>query len=135
MAPFRKLKLENEIWHIIADAFVKGEIKDPRIGFVTVTKVELSKDYAVADVNISVIGSPSETQKTFKGVLSSAGYVQFLVGKNLSLRVTPQIKFHLDETVAAGVEMVGMIERAVAADKKSHSGESEDIKDDSDKDI
>ena len=115
MAGFRKQKLEAEIQRIVAEAFIK-EIKDPRIGFLTVTEVKLSRDYTSADVGISVIGDDKQKKLSLEGANSAAGYIQHLVGKSIRIRNTPRIRFHLDSSIEEGVRMVGLIEDL---DKKS----------------
>lgn len=108
MASFRKQKIESEIRRIIADAFLR-EIKDPRIGFITVTSVKISKDYTVANVGISVIGDDAAKKLTLAGAESSAGFLQHLIAKYMKLRITPRVKFFLDSSIEEGVRMVGLI--------------------------
>jgi ribosome-binding factor A len=109
MSAYRKEKIEAEIRRIIAEAFIK-EIKDPRIGFITVTSAKISKDYKVVNVGISVIGDDRDKNLTLAGAESAAGFFQHLVAKSLKLRNTPRIKFHLDSSIEEGVRMVGIIE-------------------------
>ena len=66
MSAYRKEKIEAEIRRIIAEAFIK-EIKDPRIGFITVTSAKISKDYKVVNVGISVIGDDREQESHARG--------------------------------------------------------------------
>ncbi len=94
---------------VIAEAFIK-EIKDPRIGFITVTGVKLNRDHTVADVGISVIGNDKEKKRTLAGAESAAPYLQHLVGNAIKLRVTPKIRFFLDTSIEEGVRMVGIID-------------------------
>jgi ribosome-binding factor A len=116
MAGFRKEKLEEEIKRVVADTLLT-EIKDPRIGFVTITKVVLSRDYAVADVGFSVIGADAEKKKSLMGLESAAGYFQHVVGRQIKLRNTPRIRFHLDTSIEEGVNMVNMLEKLERGDK------------------
>ncbi|MCX7680151.1 MAG: 30S ribosome-binding factor RbfA [Spirochaetes bacterium] len=109
MAGFRKERLEHEMRKVIAEAFLR-EIKDPRIGFITVTSVKLNKDLTIADVGISVMGDEKEKKLTLAGAESAAGYIQRLVGKAIKLRVTPKIRFFLDTSIEEGVRMVNIIE-------------------------
>lgn len=94
---------------VIAEAFLR-EIKDPRIGFVTVTGVKLNRDHTVAEVGISVIGDEKEKKLSLEGAQSAAPYIQHLVGKAIKLRVTPKIRFFLDASIEEGVRMVGIID-------------------------
>lgn len=106
---YRKDRLEELIRRIVSEIIMR-ELKDPRIGFVTVTGVELSKDYAEAKIGISILGSPTEVRKGMEGIRSSSGYVQKLLGKELKIRSLPRVYFYLDKTVEEAVEMVGRIE-------------------------
>jgi ribosome-binding factor A len=109
MASFRKEKLEELIKRIIAETLLR-EIKDPRIGFATVTKVKLSRDFSCGDVWVSVIGDEREKKLTMAGMQSAGGFIQYVVGKNIRLRNIPKFKFHLDTSIEQGVEMVNMLE-------------------------
>ena len=106
---YRKEKLEELIHRIVSDVLLK-EIKDPRIGFVTVTGVELAKDYSVAKVGISILGNAREMRKSMEGLKSSIGFIQHRVGKELGMRQTPRVEFELDPTIAEGIRMAGIID-------------------------
>ncbi len=121
---FRKQKLETQIKKLVGTLIVT-EIKDPRIGFVTVTNVELSKDYAYADVYVSVLGDDSDKKKTLTGLQSARGFIQFRVGKALSIRTIPEIRFHLDTSIEEGVEMVHLLEKLEKESSKNNSGSSD----------
>lgn len=109
MATYRKERLEESIKRIIGDALLT-EIKDPRIGFATVVKASLSKDFSFADVWVSILGTEGEKRKSMAGLESACSYVQYLVGKEMKLRNTPRIRFHMDTSIEEGVHMVDMIE-------------------------
>ena len=111
MASYRREKLEELIKRVVADALL-SEIKDPRIGFVSVVKTRLSRDFTSADVWISVLGSEKEKEKSLAGLESAGSYLQYLVGKEVKLRVTPRLRFHLDTSIEEGVNLVNLIERA-----------------------
>lgn len=106
---YRKDRLEELIKRIVADIFLK-EVKDPRIGFVTFTGVELSKDYAEARIGVSFLGTSTDVRKGMEGIRSSSGYVQKLLGKELKIRNTPRVYFFLDKSVQEGVDMVSKLE-------------------------
>jgi ribosome-binding factor A len=105
----RKLKLEEQIRRIVADLIIK-EIKDPRLGFVTVTKAELNRDMTHVKVGISVLGNPHDIRKSLEGLRSAEGFIQAKLGKALQIRMTPHLRFVLDSSVVEAVEMVGLIE-------------------------
>ncbi len=105
---YRKDRLEELIKRIVADIFLK-EVKDPRIGFVTFTGVELSKDYSEARIGVSFLGSSTDVRKGMEGIRSSSGYVQKLLGKELKMRNSPRVYFYIDKSVQEGVDMVNRI--------------------------
>ena len=104
----RKEKLEELIKRKTAD-FLLTEVKDPRIGFVSVTKVELSKDFSQAEIGVSILGGPRDIRKSLEGLNSAAGYIQRYLGKEISIRHVPKIEFSLDSSLSEGVRMVDLI--------------------------
>ena len=79
-------------------ALIQRGLKDPRIGFTTVTTVDLSSNLKHAKVYISVMGTESEQQDTIAGLTNASGFIRGSLGKNLNLRYTPALEFILDET-------------------------------------
>ena len=75
---------------------VSGELKDPRIGFATVTGVEMSPDLRQVRVSVSVLGSAEEQQESLHGLMSATGYVRHELGLRLGLRRVPELAFVLD---------------------------------------
>ena len=102
--PERLPRVEEAIKEEVA-AILQKELKDPRIGFVTVTRVKVTPDLQQAKVYFSVLeghGNPVETEA---GLKSAQGFVRRLVGERLRLRVTPEIIFRVDPSVAASVRI------------------------------
>lgn len=128
----RKDRLEELIKRIVSE-IVFRELKDPRIGFVTITGVELSKDLAEAKIGISILGNSTEVRKSMEGIRSSSGYVQKLLGKELKIRNVPRVHFFLDKSIEEGVDLVNRIE-TLAAVKKSSDDADTDATDDPDGD-
>jgi len=85
--------LKNEISRIIHD-----ELKDPRIGFVTVTRVEITADLRSAKIYFSILGNEKNRKDTLIGLKQATGYIRKLIGERLKLRYTPEIAFYLDKT-------------------------------------
>ncbi len=110
MPAYRKERLEEAIKRIIADALLK-EIKDPRIGFVTVTSVELNKDKSIADVYVSVLGGANSVRKTMIGLESASGKIKYLVGKGIKMRNTPKIRFFLDKSIEYASDMINLLDK------------------------
>jgi ribosome-binding factor A len=87
-----------------------SELKDPRIGFVTVTGVETSPDLRHARVFVSVLGSEAKRAKTLDGLAAAHGVLQARVAKELRMKRTPQLAFEYDPTVERGVRMTQLID-------------------------
>jgi ribosome-binding factor A len=87
-----------------------GELKDPRIGFVTVTGVETSPDLRHARVYVSVMGSKRKRDATLGGLQSSHGVLQTRVNRELRLKRTPQLTFEYDPTIERGVRLSRLID-------------------------
>jgi ribosome-binding factor A len=87
-----------------------GELKDPRIGFVTVTGVETSPDLRHARVYVSVLGSEARRAKTLDGLAAAHGVLQARLARELRLKRTPQLAFEYDPTVERGVRMTQLID-------------------------
>lgn len=121
----RKDRLEELIKRIVSEIIFR-ELKDPRIGFVTVTGVELSKDMAEAKIGISILGTSTEVRKSMEGIRSSSGYVQKLLGKELQIRSVPRVHFFLDKSVEEGVELVNRIEKLAGVKNSSDDTDSSD---------
>jgi ribosome-binding factor A len=87
-----------------------GGLKDPRIGFVTVTGVEASPDLRQARVYVSVLGSEKKRLETLAGLQSSHGVLQTRINRELRLKRTPQLTFEYDQTVERGVRLSRLID-------------------------
>ncbi|HEX4601447.1 MAG TPA: 30S ribosome-binding factor RbfA [Gemmatimonadales bacterium] len=91
----RPERVGEEIRQTVA-AFLTDKVRDPRIGFVTVTAVEVSPDLEHARVRVSVMGSEEDKAKSLEGLASAARFLRSQLGRDLSLRVTPELRFELD---------------------------------------
>ncbi|GGN49918.1 30S ribosome-binding factor RbfA [Oceanobacillus indicireducens] len=78
------------------------KLKDPRIGFVTVTDVEVTGDLQQATIYISVLGSEKEKQDTLLGLTKAKGFIRSEIGKRIRLRKTPELLFEFDEAYEYG---------------------------------
>lgn len=79
---------------------LRTEVKDPRIGFVSITRVEVSPDLRSARVMVSVMGDGEVKRQTMKGLNSAKPFLRALLSRRLSLRYTPELLFKLDESIA-----------------------------------
>ncbi|MGM8211711.1 30S ribosome-binding factor RbfA [Virgibacillus sp. W0430] len=90
-------QLKKEIGEIL-----NRKIKDPRVGFVTITDVEVTGDLQQAKVFISVLGDEREREDTLKGLAKANGFIRAEIGSRIRLRKTPEILFEIDETIEYG---------------------------------
>lgn len=77
---------------------IQSGLKDPRIGFATVTEVALTDNLKYARVYVSILGGEEMKSATLEGLQSARGYIRSWLGKNLYLKYIPELEFHLDET-------------------------------------
>lgn len=99
---------------------IQREVKDPRIGMVTVNEVTVSRDLAFADVYFTVL--PVEDTEAVEEVLNQAGgFLRTQLSKVLSTRTTPRLRFHYDNTIENGARLEEAIDRAIAEDERNHS--------------
>jgi ribosome-binding factor A len=107
----------NAILHeAIADAV--AELKDPRIGFVTVTGVDTSPDLRSAVVYFSVLGTEEEQAATVEALKSAAVHVQTEVGHQVRLKYTPRLEFRIDESIEQGVYMSKLLRELEESDER-----------------
>jgi ribosome-binding factor A len=85
------------------------EIKDPRIQFVSITRVEVSPDLKHAKIFASVLGSEEKKKEAFEGLKSARGFIQKKLGRKLSLRCTPEISFRVDTSIEHGLHIYELL--------------------------
>jgi ribosome-binding factor A len=93
------------------------ELKDPRIGFVTITGVQTSTDLRQARVFVSVLGSEHKRDQSLEGLAAAHGVLQARIARELRLKRTPQLAFEYDPTVERGVRMSRLIDELAPDDE------------------
>jgi ribosome-binding factor A len=93
-----------------------GELKDPRIGFVTVTGVQTSPDLREARVFVSVLGSEKDRKRALEGLAAAHGVLQARLGTELRMKRTPLLTFEYDPSVERGVRMSQLIDELIPDD-------------------
>jgi ribosome-binding factor A len=111
----RMRRVNEAVREVISEAV--GELKDPRVGFVTVTGVETSADLRQATVFVSVLGTESKREKTLTGLTAAHGVLQARLARELRLKRTPQLTFEYDPTVERGVRMTQLIDELAPTDE------------------
>lgn len=117
----RQSKLAEQIRRELS-VLIQMEIRDPRLGMVTVSAVELSRDYAYAKIYFTVFEEDKVADSL--GVLeASAGFLRKQLSSRISMRSLPKLTFYYDESVARGRKLSSLIETAVTQDKQKHKDE------------
>ncbi len=86
------------------------QIKDPRIGFCTIMRVDVSDDLRHAKARVSIMGSESQQKSTLAGLKSAGGFIRKEIGRRISLRHTPEIVFVLDESIEHSLRIAELID-------------------------
>ncbi len=109
MSTGRMRRVDEAIRQVIGEA-VAGELKDPRVGFVTVTDVRTSADLSHARVYVSVLGDEPRREATLEGLRSAHGYLQGRVASELHLKRTPTLAFAYDDTADRAERIDALLE-------------------------
>lgn len=113
-------RVDEAMKKVISEAI--PALKDPRIGFVTVTSVETSRDLDHAKVWLSVFGSEKQRERTLAALDGAAGVLQARINRELKLRRTPHLEFVHDRAVEHGVRMTHLIDELAPAEEVSDDG-------------
>jgi ribosome-binding factor A len=119
-------RVNEAVRAVVAEAV--GELKDPRIGLVTITGVSVSRDLREGTVYVAVHGSERAQERTLAGLESAHAYLQMRVARELRLKRTPQLSFEYDPSVERGIRMTKLIDELApggATDDTGDEGEGE----------
>jgi ribosome-binding factor A len=120
--------LESQIRLVISEAMQK-KLNDPRLErMASIVRVELSRDLSFADVCISVMGTEAQQRAYMKGMDHAHGLLQKMVAKNLRTRTCPTLRFHLDQSIKKGFEVMSLIDKS-EAERAQREGEQADLQD------
>ena len=114
MSGQRMRRVDEAMRQVLGDALAQ-ELKDPRVGFVTVTDVKTSPDLRHARVYVSVLGDAPAREATLAGLRSAHGFLQGRVAGELRLKRTPELTFELDETAARAARLERLIDEETGA--------------------
>jgi ribosome-binding factor A len=104
-----RMRRVNEAVREVISVHISGDLKDPRIGFVTVTGVETSPDLRSARVYVSVLGEEPEREDALAGLRSAAGFFQAQIGRQLRMKRTPVLDFVYDDSVETGMRISSLL--------------------------
>jgi len=107
--PDRMRRVNEAVREVVSGRIAEG-LRDPRIGFVTVTSVDTSPDLRQARVYVSVLGDPEEREATMAGLESAHGVLQQAVASELRLKHTPTLQFVFDESIGRGMRISELLD-------------------------
>ena len=116
MSQARQQRIESEIQRMLA-ALIAREVKDPRVGNVTITAVSLAGDMGTARVFFTPFASPHTPEEVRGALTHAAGFLRGELGRRLALRYAPRLEFVFDESVEGAARLTSLIDRAVAGDR------------------
>lgn len=124
MARFQRSdRVSEEILKEVSN-IIRKDMKDPGLGFVSITRVELSRDLRHAKIFFSVLGSEEDKKKSSDALRRGAGFIRGLVAKRLRLRVAPDVEFHLDDSIERGARISSILKKVLPEDS-GEEGEDE----------
>jgi ribosome-binding factor A len=100
----------NEVVRQVLGDVISTDLRDPRIGFVTVTDVDTSPDLRTARVYVSVLGGEADREKALAGLRSAHGFLQGRIAAELRMKRTPTLTFHYDESIDRGVRISRLLD-------------------------
>jgi len=112
----------REQFKVEISAILQREMKDPRIGFVSITDVELSQDLRHAKVFVSILGDAAAKAQTMAGLGNAQGFIRKELGRRIRLRYIPEVLFRLDESIERGARVQRLL-RQVAESEGEGSGD------------
>ena len=116
----RTQRIGDQIQRELA-TLIPQEVRDPRLGFITITGVDVSRDIGHAKVFITVMGenSPEVIKENLDVLKDTAGYLRMLLGKAMKLRSVPSLHFHYDQSITRGAHLSALIEQALTEDQRN----------------
>ncbi len=111
-----RMRRVDEAMREVLSVAITSELKDPRVGFVTVTSVDTSPDLRQARVYVSVLGTDSERRRSLDGLRSAHGYLQRRVADELHIKHTPTLDFVYDDTADRAMRIDELLERETGSD-------------------
>lgn len=108
----RSARIADQIQRSLAEV-IRLELRDPRVGLITLTGVELSRDQSHAKVFFTVLGSPSDVENALEGLGRAAGFLRSELAHRLTTRKVPELHFAYDESVERGMRLSLLIDEAV----------------------
>ncbi|MDO8602310.1 MAG: 30S ribosome-binding factor RbfA [Candidatus Omnitrophota bacterium] len=113
-------QLKKEISRILQE-----DLKDPRIGFVTIARIDLTGDLRYARIYFSILGDDAAKEESLKGIKSAIGFIRKLIAERMNLRYVPELYFKLDNSLEYSINLEKTFERIKNERKESQGGDKE----------
>jgi ribosome-binding factor A len=113
-------QLKKEISKILQE-----DLKDPRIGFVTITRINLTGDLRYARIYFSILGDDAAKEESLKGIKSAKGFIRKLIAERMNLRYVPELYFKLDNSLEYSINLEKTFERIKNERKDSQTSDKE----------
>ncbi len=114
----RSRRVGEQVQRELAE-LIQRELSDPRLGMVTVSAVEVSRDLAVAKVFFTVLNPGHDVKQTLDGLNHATGFLRRELGRRMKLRIVPELRFQYDSSVENGSRLSALIDKAVSGDKEN----------------
>jgi ribosome-binding factor A len=115
----RARRVEEQLKRLLSE-LVRREVKDPRVGLITITSVEVSRDLTHANVYFTPFAGSGDAESAREALQHAAGFLRHQVRNQMRLRVAPEIQFHVDDSVERGARLSELISDAVESDRRRH---------------
>lgn len=113
----RSQRVTEQILRELAE-LIRLEVKDPRVGFITLTDVEITPDYAHAKVYFTSLKGEEGLEETLVGLRRASGFLRRELGRRVRIHTTPELHFHYDQSVERGSRMSQLIDRVLREDEE-----------------
>lgn len=121
----RARRVEEQLKRLLAE-LIRREVKDPRVGMITITSAEVSRDLTHAKVFFTPFAGVGNAEAALEALRHASGYLRHQVRNLMRLRVAPELDFHIDDSVERGARLSALIHDAVESDRQRHvDGEPE----------
>ena len=121
----RKDRVAEQIRRELAE-LIRSELKDPRVGMISITDVEVTADYAHAKLFFSTLAGSEHVAEVMTGLQKASGFLRRELGKRISIHMTPQLHFVFDESLERGADLSQLIQKAVAISDSSETKSESD---------
>ncbi|MBL8445746.1 MAG: 30S ribosome-binding factor RbfA [Zoogloeaceae bacterium] len=121
----RSQRVSEQILRELAE-LIRLEVKDPRVGFITLTEVELTPDYAHAKVYFTSMTGQDDLDETLAGLRRASGFLRRELGRRVRIHTTPELHFHYDRSVEQGSRMSQLIDKVVREDSERQHDDEHD---------